>query len=77
MNPLKEVLTAREVALLWGKHPKTVRRAIGTGRYPLEARKSPEDARGAWLISRASCIRRWGRCTGTPDNSAHVHGNVP
>jgi hypothetical protein len=77
VNPLEEVLTVREVSILWDKHPKTIRRAIQTGRYPLDARKSPEDARGAWLISRASCIRRWGAVADASANSAHGHRDVP
>jgi excisionase family DNA binding protein len=61
MNVLEDVLTIREVAQRWGLHPTTVRRAIDAGRLPLTARKSPDDVRGTWLITRASVERRWGK----------------
>lgn len=51
-----EVTTVEEVALHWGKHPVTIRRAIDTGRQPLVGRKSGK----MWLISTASVYRRWG-----------------
>jgi hypothetical protein len=57
---LKEVLTVREAAELFGVHVRTVRRAIDARRYPLEARKSPDTERGTWLVTRASCLKRWG-----------------
>lgn len=59
-DPLLEVLTVTEAALVWRKHPKTIRRAIESGRVPLRARKSPDDERGCWLILRESVIARWG-----------------
>jgi len=60
-NPLDDVLTLREVAQLYRVHIRTARRAIDARRNPLEARKSPNTARGVWLVTRASCERRWGR----------------
>jgi hypothetical protein len=70
-NPLLEVLTIPEVAQRYYVHPMTVRRAIGTGRYPLEARKSPDKPRGVWLITRVSCERRWGRSVSVISISGH------
>jgi hypothetical protein len=55
-NPLNEVLTVSEVATLWHWSKETVFMAIGTRKNPLQARKSC----GTWLISRASCVKRWG-----------------
>ena len=60
MRVLNEVLTIREAAAIYGVHPMTVRRAIDARRNPLEARKSPDDRMGTWLVTRASCERRWG-----------------
>lgn len=60
MDHLTEVLTIREVAARWRKHPTSVRRAIDARRTPLMARKSPDDDHGVWLIARESVIARWG-----------------
>lgn len=61
MNTLYEVLTIREIAQRWRLHPTTVRRAIDARRSALVARKSPDDHRGIWLITRDSVERRWGK----------------
>lgn len=61
MNALKDVLTIREIAQRWRLHPTTVRRAIDARHAALVARKSPDDARGTWLITRASVEQRWGK----------------
>jgi hypothetical protein len=68
---LFEVLTIAEVAREYHVHPTAIRKAIGTGRYPLEGRKSPDTTRGVWLITRASCERRWGRQNMLNDVSRH------
>jgi len=59
MNVLDQVLTIPEVARCWRKNKRTVERAIDAGRYPLIARQESA-RRGAWLIDRASVVRRWG-----------------
>lgn len=75
-DSLKEVLTVREAAIEFGVHPRTVRRAIDGGRYPLEARKSPDTERGTWLVTRASCLKRWGMRHKIA-RSAHEHRTSP
>lgn len=57
---LLNVVTIQEAALLWDKHPLTVRRALNSRCKPLVGRKSPDIERGIWLISYQSCIDRWG-----------------
>lgn len=56
-------ITITEAAELWRKNPLSVRRAIGTGRYPLLGRKSGD----IWLIHIPSLIRRWGDPETTSD----------
>lgn len=61
MNPILEVVTISEAVQLWQRNNVSIRRAIGTGRRPLMARKSPDSPMGIWLISVESLINRWGQ----------------
>lgn len=61
IDPLDQVLTIREVARRWNKHPTTVRRALDDPFRPLVFRKSPNDRMGIILISYSSVVRRFGQ----------------
>jgi len=54
------LLTIAEIAHHWGKHYRSVERALDRGRYPLRGRQTGP-GRGCWLISRRSVELRWGK----------------
>ncbi len=56
MDALYSLLTITEVARLWGRHPSTVRNALGARKRPLTFRQSDR----VYLITYESCLRRWG-----------------
>jgi excisionase family DNA binding protein len=55
---LSQVLTAREVARLFGVSTGQVRMAIYRGTIP--ARKTGDGSHDPWLLVRADCEARWG-----------------
>lgn len=57
METLYSLLTIPEVARMWGKHPDTVRVALGARRNPLVFRKTER----VYLVTYESCVRRWGK----------------
>lgn len=61
MDALQQTTTITEAARHWRKRADTIRRAIGTGRIPLQGRQSPDEPRGVWLIYVPSLVRRWGQ----------------
>lgn len=56
-QPLFEVVTISEAAMMWRKRTETVRRAMGARKKRLIARKSL----GTYLITVQSLERRWGK----------------
>lgn len=57
MSTLELTLTLSEVAQMWGKHPNTVRCALGAKKRPLIFRP----ASCGYLIDYQSCVHRWGK----------------
>lgn len=57
-------LTLTTCALMWGKHPKTVQRAIDTGAlFAAKSDGEPGKPGGVWHISYSSAVDLWGQPT--------------
>lgn len=49
------VVTIKEAAIIWKKHPNTVKMAVRLGQV-----KARQTAEGLWLVEVASLEERWG-----------------